>query len=116
MRAARVDDPAHYRWSSYRANALGQCDPLITPHPLYTALAADEASKQACYRALFRHPLDAEAIGDIHLALSQSQPLGKARFRDMLERVSGQRREAKPRGRPKVQRTKGEGPGWLSAD
>ena len=80
MRAARMDDPAHYRWSSYPANALGQCDPLITPHPLYTALAADEASKQACYRALFRHPLDAEAIGDIHLALSQSQPLGKAYY------------------------------------
>jgi len=29
-----VDDPAHYRWSSYRHNALGQPDPRITPHPL----------------------------------------------------------------------------------
>ena len=45
--AALVDDPAHYRWSSYPANALGQRDPLITPYPLYTALAADEASRQA---------------------------------------------------------------------
>lgn len=26
VRAAMVDDPAHYRWSSYRANALGQAD------------------------------------------------------------------------------------------
>ena len=25
VRAVRVDDPAHYRWSSYRANALGAC-------------------------------------------------------------------------------------------
>jgi len=24
VRAAMVDDPAHYRWSSYRANGLGQ--------------------------------------------------------------------------------------------
>jgi hypothetical protein len=47
VRAARVDDPAHYRWSSYPANALGQCDPRITPHPLYTALAVDEASAAA---------------------------------------------------------------------
>jgi hypothetical protein len=47
MRAAMVDDPAHYRWSSYPANALGQRDPLITPHPLYTALAADEVSRPA---------------------------------------------------------------------
>ena len=87
--AAMVDDPAHYRWSSYHANALGQRGPLITPHPLYTALAADEVSRQACYRALFRHPLDAEAIGNIRLALSQSQPLGNARFPDTIERVTG---------------------------
>jgi putative transposase len=78
--------------------------------PLYTALAADEASRQACYRVLFRHPLDAEAIGDIHLALSQSQPLGNARFLDTVERVTGHRCEAKPRGRPRVERTKSEGP------
>lgn len=28
VRAAMVDDPAHYRWTSYRANALGQADAL----------------------------------------------------------------------------------------
>lgn len=26
VRAAMVEDPAHYRWSSYRANGLGQDD------------------------------------------------------------------------------------------
>jgi putative transposase len=108
VRAAMVDDPAHYRWSSYPANALGQRDPLLTPHPLYTALAADEASRQACYRALFRHPLDAQAIGAIRLALSQSKPLGNARFIDTIERITGQRREAKPRGRPRGQRPESE--------
>jgi len=30
-----VENPANYRWSSYTANALGQSDSLITPHPLY---------------------------------------------------------------------------------
>jgi hypothetical protein len=38
-----------------------------------------QAGKRGC-RALFRHPLDAEAIGDIRLARSQSQPLDNARF------------------------------------
>ena len=33
VRAAMVDDPARYRWTSYRANGLGQRDPLLTPHP-----------------------------------------------------------------------------------
>jgi hypothetical protein len=68
-----------------------------------------QAGKRGC-RALFRHPLDAEALGDIRLARSQSQPLGNARFLDTIERVTGHRREAKPRGRPRVERTKGEGP------
>lgn len=27
VRAAMVDDPGHYRWSSYRSHALGQTDP-----------------------------------------------------------------------------------------
>src|SRR2546421_10659983 len=112
-----VDDPAHYRWSSYPANALGQRDPLITSYPLYTALAADEASRQACYRALFRHPLDAEAMGSIRLALNQSQPLGNARSLDMIERVS---EWASMRGQAPWQTEDGEdkrqGPGWASAD
>lgn len=38
VHAAMVDDPAHYRWTSYRMNALAQASPLITPHTLYSAL------------------------------------------------------------------------------
>ena len=44
------------------------------------------------------------------MARSQNQPLGNARFLATIERVRGQRREAKPRGRSRVERTKGEGP------
>ena len=40
VRAAMVDDPGHYRWTSYRANGLGQPDMLLSPHPLYRALQA----------------------------------------------------------------------------
>ncbi|MCL4470710.1 MAG: transposase [Gammaproteobacteria bacterium] len=104
VRAAMVDDPAHYRWSSYAANALGQSDSLITPHPLYTAMAADDAGRRENYRALFRSQIDSSAIADIRLALGQSQPLGNARFMDTIEQMTGQRREAKPRGRPRMQR------------
>jgi putative transposase len=78
VRAAMVDDPAHYRWSSYRANGLGQADPL-----------------------LFRPELDTEAIADIRLALNQGQPLGNSRFLARIEQATGQRREVKPRGRPR---------------
>lgn len=103
VRAAMVEDPAHYRWTSYRANGLGQTDPLLTPHPLYLGLGATAAARRAAYRALFAHALDERTIADLRLALNQSQPLGNQRFYARIERLTGQRREAKPRGRPRIE-------------
>ena len=102
VRAALVDDSAHYRWTSYRANALGQENAHLTPHPVYLALGRDDKQRQAAYRALFRTPLDKAAIDDIRLALNQNQPLGNQRFYARIEKLTGERREAKPRGRPRV--------------
>jgi putative transposase len=80
VRAAMVDDPAHYRWSSYRSHALGQASSILTPHPLYLALAPQAAQRQVAYRGMFRAQLDEPAIDDIRRALNQNQPLGNARF------------------------------------
>jgi putative transposase len=101
VRAGMVDDPAYFRWSSYRANGLGQPDPLLTPHPLYTALGRAEPERLDAYRSIFRSELDADAINDIRVALNQGQPLGNSRFVDQIEKATGQRREVRPRGRPK---------------
>ncbi|MCE2989753.1 MAG: hypothetical protein LW838_06355, partial [Nitrosomonadaceae bacterium] len=103
VRAAMVDDPAHYRWSSYRHNALGQPDTRLSHHPVYTAMAASDKARQAAYRALFRAELDADAIDDIRLALNQNQPVGSNRFHAQIERKLGERREARPRGRPRLE-------------
>ena len=109
VRAAIVDDPAHYRWTSYRANALGMVDARITPHPAYLGLGATEKQRESAYRALFRTELDAEAIADIRLALNQNQVLGSERFHRKIEKAVGERREARPRGRPKKAGGTGEG-------
>jgi putative transposase len=103
VRAAMVDDPAHYRWSSYRANALGRADARLTPHGLYLALGRNDKDRQAAYRVLFRSHLDRATIDDIRLALNQSQPLGNERFYARIERATGVRREAKARGRPRLE-------------
>lgn len=58
--AAMVEAPAHYRWTSYRANALGQPDPRLTSPALYLALGKTVETRQAAYRALFRAQLDRE--------------------------------------------------------
>jgi len=97
VRVAMVDDPAQYRWSSYRANGLGQ----PAPHEVYLDLDGSESERLAAYRALFRSALDEEAIADIRLALNQGQPLGKGLFLDAIEKMAGQRREVRPRGRPR---------------
>lgn len=102
VRAGMVDDPAHYRWSSYRTHALGQRSEWLTPHALYLALGADGKPRQAAYRALFRSELDQAAVSDLRLALNQNQPLGNARFMARIARLMGERREARPRGRPRV--------------
>ncbi len=101
VRAAMVEDPAHYRWSSYRANGLGQADALVCPHALYLALARSAAERLKAYRALFRPYLDEPAIEDIRLALNQNQPLGNSRFYSKIARMTGERRQARPRGRPR---------------
>lgn len=102
VRAAMVDDPAHYRWTSYCANGLGQSSALLTPHPLYLALGENGSVRQEAYRVLFRSHLDQEAVDDIRLALVQNQPLGNERFHARIEQLTGQRREAKPQGRPRA--------------
>ena len=117
VRAAMVDDPAHYRWSSYRSNALGQSDPRLTPHALYQALGQAEKDRQSAYRELFRTELDREAINDIRLAINQDQPIVNERFLARIEKMTGIRRQAKTRGRPRLKqdaaRTPVEGQGVL---
>jgi putative transposase len=53
VRAGMFDNPADYPWSSYRANALGERNPLLSPHPLYLAIGTNDAEHQAAYCDLF---------------------------------------------------------------
>ena len=48
-----VEDIANYRWSSYRHNALGEIDKLITEHDLYKALGATIEQRYKQYKDMF---------------------------------------------------------------
>ena len=54
VRAKIVARPENYRWSSYRANALGYIDPVVTPHPLYYALGRSPEARRAAYQRFVR--------------------------------------------------------------
>jgi putative transposase len=72
VRAGLAAGPATWRWSSYRANAAGQNDPLITPHAIYLSLGGTATARQSAYRALFAEVLDDATLATIRDATNQS--------------------------------------------
>ena len=100
VRANMVQDLGQYTWSSYRHNALDQANNVITPHTLYQSLGLNPERRQAAYRNLFRSELDEDAIKDIRLALTQSQPLGSKNFSEEICAALGIRHTKQRRGRP----------------
>lgn len=101
VRAGMVEHPAEYRWSSYRANAQNEADVLVTPHPVYRALGADAASRQAAYRELFRYELDPGLVEEIRRATTGNFALGDARFAEQITTALGRRAMPGKSGRPR---------------
>ena len=109
IRAAMVAHPAEYRWSSYRGNAQGETNALLTPHPLYRSLGSDGAERQANYRELFRCELDPGLIDEIRLATNGNFALGNSLFIDQIEQALGRRAARGKPGRPFKQADAGSG-------
>jgi len=76
VRASMVVHPSQYEWSSYRANALGERSQLITPHPLYLALADDDASRRRAYSDMFGADLLEHELTAIRQAVLGGRALG----------------------------------------
>jgi len=53
VHAGLAAHPRGYPWSSYRANALGEDDAVLTPHPHYCSLGRSRGERCAAYAALF---------------------------------------------------------------
>ena len=99
-----VETPGDYPWSSYRANAFGEKDPLVTPHALYKRLGRNQTARQAAYRELFRASLAPEQVHDIRAAWQTGTPLGNDRFREQIEAAVNKKVGYARRGRPRKQR------------
>jgi putative transposase len=100
-RANMVSRPEDYRWSSYRANALGNHNPLLTPHEQYTRIATTTEARQAAYRALFDAHLEPEMMNEIRSATNGNFALGSERFKREIEQALGRRAMLGVSGRPK---------------
>ena len=101
VRAEMVKAPAEYRWSSYHANALGEINPLITPHQEYLNLGDTQEKRLQAYRELFATKDDDPDWSLIRVATQQGVVVGESRFLETIEKRLGHTVQPKPRGRPK---------------
>lgn len=102
VRAAMVEHPADYPWSSYRANAQGEENVLLTPHLLYRRLGPTTEARHKAYRQLFRAQIAKEELEAIRNATNKAWVLGEGRFRDKVEALSQRRAGPLPKGRPRL--------------
>lgn len=98
VRAGLASDPASYRWSSFRHNALGRTDSLITPHELYMALGPSPAARQAAYLALFDGALDPVTLAAIRQSTHKGWALGDDAFAEDIAKQTGRRTRPQRRG------------------
>jgi putative transposase len=100
VRVAMVQHPDQYRWSSYRANAEGKADAIVTPHEMYSRLGADDAARQQAYQQLFHAHLEQPIIEQIRSATNGNYVLGTSRFQEEIGQMLGKRVAKAKAGRP----------------
>ena len=101
VRAGMVRHPADYRWSSYRANAEGLPDALISPHAVIQALGETVEARRAAYRDLFEDSLSEPQLELIRSTTNSGFVLGNEHFQQRMASVLGKRVRAAPVGRKK---------------
>jgi len=101
VRAAMVQHPASYRWSSFRANAALAHDVLITAHAEYLALGVTPAQRAAAYSNLVADDLDGGVVDAIRLHVNKDCALGNDRFQQAVARMCGRRTSVAGLGRPR---------------
>lgn len=101
VRAAMVEHPAEYRWSSYRVNAQNENSVLVSPHEQYLRLSADQKMRALVYRELFRHQLDPGLVDEIRDATNGNFALGSERFKEQVSAALNRRVVPAQPGRPR---------------
>jgi putative transposase len=79
-----VDHPSDYPWSSYRCNAQGEADRLVTPHREYKRLGTTDEQRKAAYRQLFRSRIADMTLEAIREATNKAWVLGSVSFKHSI--------------------------------
>ncbi len=107
VRANMVTHPADYRWSSFRTNAHGAPNPLITPHAVYLDQHPDQDMRQKHYQSLFKTQMDKKELQMIRTATQCSMPVGSDRFKKQIESALERTIGYAKKGRPRIREEEG---------
>ena len=101
VRNALVEEPAHYRWSSFRHHAGLESQAFLTDHRCYWALGNTPFERQARYRGLFELAIAPAELEALRAATWHGWALGGATFLRGLAKSANRRPLALARGRPR---------------
>lgn len=100
VRAKIVEQPEEYLSSSYRCNAFGEPDLLVTPHAIYSEFGDEPEAARDNYRNFVKRSDDETHVDEIRRSTQTDQPFGGDDFREEIERLTGRRAGPLKRGRP----------------
>lgn len=87
VRAAMVERPDEYQWSSFHRNALGKEDGVIAAHKNYAALGNSDSNRQAVYLSFFNNHLSAGDVAAIRDGTIKTNIIGRNRFSVEIEKM-----------------------------
>ena len=81
-----VKNISDYQWSSYRHNALGEKNSLITMHKLYQDLSEDSELRAEKYQKIFDTPNTTEQEQQITEATMRGEVYGTSGFHHKISK------------------------------
>jgi len=89
VRAAMVEQPELYSWSSYRHNALGRKINLLTEHDCYLSLGDRPEKRQQAYHHLCAKYISEDEANLIRSSVNKAWVLGNDSFKKQVEEQTG---------------------------
>lgn len=98
-RAGLTHDLALYEWSSFRGNALGEADRVLSAHPSYIALGSDPLARARAYRCLFATTSPSRVVAAVRTSPLGRRPLAVSRYQEAAAALSSKSTIPIPDGR-----------------
>lgn len=101
VKAAIVEQPDDYEWSSYHAIVRAQKPTFLSFHPILKSLGRDSHDWRTAYKDFVCAEVSDSETKLIRTAVARDQLTGSNRFREQIADCTGRRIESRGPGRPR---------------